>query len=144
MKICTFSNLVFRSAASLPCSFVSLLSLPPATNSSAVTPATRQSCLPYVYAIINTTRQSYLPYVYLLFWFWCSGTGKGFRIGWKQLVLLWRDKAPIPLRVFRSNSKFHQNMRRSSLKYVQSITAKFCTRHQSYTVVMCTKFRCGW
>ena len=50
--------------------------------------------------------------------------------------------APVPLTIFRSNSKFDQNWERSSLKYDQPITTKFCTRHDSYTVVTCAKFLC--
>ena len=50
--------------------------------------------------------------------------------------------APVPLTVLRSNSKFDQNLECSNLWYVQPITKKFCTRHDSYTVVTCAKFRC--
>ena len=49
--------------------------------------------------------------------------------------------APIPLTVFQLNMKFDQNLECFSLKYDQPITAKFCTRHDSYTVVTCVKFR---
>ena len=42
--------------------------------------------------------------------------------------------APVPITVFRSNSKFHQNLERSSLKCVYPITTKFCTHHDSVTV----------
>ena len=51
--------------------------------------------------------------------------------------------APVPLTVFRSNSKFDQNLQCSDLKYTLPITTKFCTRHDSYTVVTCAKFCCG-
>ena len=51
-------------------------------------------------------------------------------------------QGPVPRTVFRSNSKFNQNMECCSLKYVQLFTMKFCTRHDSYTVVMCAKFCC--
>ena len=43
---------------------------------------------------------------------------------------------------FRSNSKFNQNLECSGSKYIQPITTKFCTSHDSVTVVMCAKFHC--
>ena len=52
------------------------------------------------------------------------------------------DLAPVSPTIFRSNSKFDQNWERSSLKYAQPITTKFCSRHDSVTVVMCAK--CRW
>ena len=39
--------------------------------------------------------------------------------------------APFPLTLFRSNSKFNQNLPCSGLKYTLPITTKFCTRHDS-------------
>ena len=51
-------------------------------------------------------------------------------------------QAPVPLTVFRSNLTFDQNLECSSLKYVLPITTKFCTRHDSVTVVTCAKFHC--
>ena len=42
--------------------------------------------------------------------------------------------APFPLTVLRSNSKFDQNLKCSSLKCTGPITTRFCTRHDSYTV----------
>ena len=51
-------------------------------------------------------------------------------------------QAPVPLTIFRSNSKFHQNLQYSSLKCTLPTTTKFCTRHDSVTVVTCAKFRC--
>ena len=55
-----------------------------------------------------------------------------------------RALAPVPLTVFRSNSKFDPNLECSSLKCAQPITTKFCSRHDSYTVVTCAKFRRDW
>ena len=49
-------------------------------------------------------------------------------------------QAPVLLTVFRLNLKFNQNLECSSLKYVQPITTKFCTCHDSITVIMCAKF----
>ena len=49
-------------------------------------------------------------------------------------------QAPVPLTVFRSNSKLGKIY---SLKCAQPITTKFCTRHDSNTVVECAKFGCG-
>ena len=52
--------------------------------------------------------------------------------------------APFPLTVFRSNSKFDQNLECCSLKYAQPIATKFCTRHESYTVIqikICAEYR---
>ena len=50
--------------------------------------------------------------------------------------------APVPLSIFRSNSKFDENSERSSVKYTRPITTIFCTRHDSVTVVTCAKYRC--
>ena len=55
--------------------------------------------------------------------------------------VLW-DQAPVPLSIFRSNSKFDENSKHSSVKYTRSITTIFCTRHDSVTVVTCAKYRC--
>ena len=52
------------------------------------------------------------------------------------------DQAPVPLTIFQSNLKLYQNLQPSGLKHALPITMKFCTRHNSYTVVMCAKFRC--
>ena len=59
-------------------------------------------------------------------------------------------QAPVPLTIFRSNSKFDQNLPCSGFKCTRPITTTFCTRHDSVTVVTCAKFRCdpiaviGW
>ena len=50
--------------------------------------------------------------------------------------------APVPLSIFRSNSKFDENSKHSSVKYTWPITTIFCTRHDSVTVVTCAKYRC--
>ena len=50
--------------------------------------------------------------------------------------------APGPLTVVWPNSKLHQNLKCSVLKGPMLITTKFCTHHDSVTVVMCAKFRC--
>ena len=52
------------------------------------------------------------------------------------------DQAPVPLSIFRSNSKFDENSKHSGVKYTLPITTIFCTRHDSVTVVMCAKYRC--
>ena len=52
------------------------------------------------------------------------------------------DLAPVPLSIFRSNSKFDENKECSSFKYTRPITTIFCTRHDSDTVVTCAKYRC--
>ena len=59
-----------------------------------------------------------------------------------QLPWWWSvSRPPIPLTVFRSNSKFDKNFECCSLKSVQLIATKFCTSHDSYTVVTYAKFR---
>ena len=50
--------------------------------------------------------------------------------------------APVPLSIFRSNSKFDENSERSNFVYTRPITTIFCTRHDSDTVVTCAKYRC--
>ena len=52
------------------------------------------------------------------------------------------DLAPVPLSIFRSNSKFDENSECSSFEYTWPITTIFCTRHDSDTVVTCAKYRC--
>ena len=47
-----------------------------------------------------------------------------------------------PLSIFRSNSKFDENSKHSSVKYTRPITTIFCTRYDSVTVVTCAKYRC--
>ena len=53
-----------------------------------------------------------------------------------------RVLAPVPLSIFRSNSKFDENSKHSSVKYTRPITTIFCTRHDSITVVTRAKYRC--
>ena len=55
-------------------------------------------------------------------------------------LLLLAALAPVPLSIFRSNSKFDESSKHSSVKY--TITTIFCTRHDSVTVVTCAKYRC--
>ena len=49
-------------------------------------------------------------------------------------------QAPVPLSIFRSNSKFDENSERCSFEYTRPITTIFCTRHDSDTVVTCVYF----
>ena len=51
-------------------------------------------------------------------------------------------QAPVPLSIFRSNSKFDENSKHSNVTYTPPITKIFCTRHDSFTVVTCAKYRC--
>ena len=57
-------------------------------------------------------------------------------------VTIWCHQAPVPLSIFRSNSKFDENSKHSSVKYTRLIITIFCTRHDSATVVTCAKYRC--
>ena len=59
------------------------------------------------------------------------------------VVLPCLHQAPVPLSIFRSNSKFDENSECSSFKYTWPITTIFCTRHDSDTVVTCAKYRCN-
>ena len=52
-------------------------------------------------------------------------------------------QAPVPKSIFRSNSKFDENSKHSSVQCMRPITTIFCTRHDSVTVVTCAKYRCG-
>ena len=71
----------------------------------------------------------------------CShSTAKGSARDQPRLKLC--ELAPVPLNIFRSNSKFDENSERSSFTYIRPITTIFCTRHDSDTVVTCTKYRC--
>ena len=61
----------------------------------------------------------------------------------RYLTVKWmKALAPVPLSIFRSNSKFDENSNHSSVKYTLPITTIFCTRHDSVTVVTCAKYRC--
>ena len=59
-----------------------------------------------------------------------------------EVITISVNEAPVPLSIFRSNSKFDENSERSSFKYIRPITTIFCTRHDSDTVVTCAKYRC--
>ena len=48
----------------------------------------------------------------------------------------------IPPMIFRSNSKVDQHLHCSGFKYTLQITMKFCTHHDSVTVLACAKFCC--
>ena len=52
------------------------------------------------------------------------------------------DLAPVPLSIFRSNSKFDENSELSNFECTRSTTTIFCTLHDSDTVVTCAKYRC--
>ena len=75
--------------------------------------------------------------------------------GWFETLSrpLWRHRnvvqvdftlvqAPVPLTLFRSNLKFDHNLECCSSRRAQLITTKFCTRHDSVTVVTYAKFCC--
>ena len=55
---------------------------------------------------------------------------------------IYLDMTPVPLNIFRSNSKFDENSERSSFEYTRPVTMIFCTCHDSDTVVTCAKYRC--
>ena len=61
---------------------------------------------------------------------------------WRVIMVVAGGLAPVPLSIFRSNSKFDENSKHSSVKYTRPITTIFCTRHDSVTVVTCAKYRC--
>ena len=88
--------------------------------------------IPNLIMDVITTNRIYLPGYF---------TGTAWVFG---MALLQPDQVPVPLTLFRSNSKLNQNLQCSGLKYTLPITTTFCTRHDSYTVVTCAKFRCGW
>ena len=77
---------------------------------------------------------------------WCTSNEKNpkhLQCRSSSEVCMWgQDQAPVPLSIFRSNSKFDENAERSSFKYTQPITTIFCARHDSDTVVTCAKYRC--
>ena len=71
------------------------------------------------------------------------------RLCWSITVCEWsvcaaprHAQAPVPLSIFRSNSKFDENSECSSFKYTRPITTIICTLHDSDTVVTCAKYRC--
>ena len=70
-----------------------------------------------------------------------SVAGRSYEIPQICLVALVRVQ-PAFVMILRWNSKFDQHLHCSGLKCVQSVTIKFCTRHDRNTVVTCTKFRC--
>ena len=75
-------------------------------------------------------------------YWWCDWPRLGcelFQLGGYQVIT---DQAPVPLSIFRSNSKFDENSECSSFEYTRPITTIFCTRHDSDTVVTCAKYRC--
>ena len=64
-----------------------------------------------------------------------------FSVG-KRLWFWQTDLTPVPLSIFRSNSKFDENSKHCSVTYKWPITTIFCTRHDSVTVVTCAKYLC--
>ena len=60
--------------------------------------------------------------------------------GETTVCCIYGDQAPVPLAIFRSNSKFYQNLPCSGLKCTLPITTKFCTHHDNVTVVTCANF----
>ena len=72
-------------------------------------------------------------------YFWLMQAPKFAEVTW---VIIIKAQAPVPLSIFRSNSKFDENSERSSFKSIRPITTIFCTRHDSDTVVTCAKYRC--
>ena len=72
----------------------------------------------------------------------CNPLVKVIRISRLGAITVSTILAPVSLTIFRSNSKFDQNLQCSSLKCTLPTTTKFCTRHDSVTVVTCAKFRC--
>ena len=76
----------------------------------------------YVHMYVTTCIKRYLsPAFQYLFSLW-------------GLCMISLHQAPVPLSIFRSNSKFDENSKHSSVKYTRSITTVFCTRHDSVTV----------
>ena len=76
---------------------------------------------------------------------WLTPTAEKMNRFWGEAhdhIMIDVDLVPVPLTIFRSNSKFDQNLQCSCLTRTQLITTIFCTRHDSYTVVTCAKFRC--
>ena len=65
--------------------------------------------------------------------------GMGFSI---IKIIKVQDHAPVPLSIFRSNSKLMKILKHSGVKHTRPITTIFCTRHDSVTVVTCAKYRC--
>ena len=67
-----------------------------------------------------------------------GGSGCQFRIHWCNQLSFCQDigQTPVPLTIFRSNSKFDQSLESSGLIYTRPITKKCAT------VVKCAKFRC--
>ena len=59
-----------------------------------------------------------------------------------EMVDILHSQEPVPLSIFRSNSKFDENSECSGFEYTRPITTIFCTRHDSDTVVTCAKYRC--
>ena len=65
---------------------------------------------------------------------WCPGDARMQGINNHDIYL-----APVPLTIFRSNSKLGQNSKWSVLKYTLPIATKFCTRHDTVTRLPCVK-----
>ena len=74
----------------------------------------------------------------------CMDTNQFYLIYWPVVInsTSFTDLLPVPLTIFRSNLKFDQTLQCSGFKCTLLITTKFCTRHDSVTVVTCAKFCC--
>ena len=79
-------------------------------------------------------------YLYAITSIWSTSTNHVVqKVVWGVLI---RCPTPVPQTIFRSNSKFDQNLSWSGLECTLLITTKFCTCHDSATVMTCAKFLC--
>ena len=91
----------------------------------------------YWHTVQTTTKYDKMWILYIFPGLYCNVLQAGIVIMEPEV-----EQAPVPLSIFRSNSKFDENSKHSSVKYTRPITTIFCTRHDSVTVVTCAKNRC--
>ena len=75
------------------------------------------------------------PHINTVFYHGHSQASMEFADGPMSILWLIPSQAPIPLTLFRSNSKFNQNLESSGLRHSQPVTTKFCTHHNGFEVL---------
>ena len=102
---------------------------------------------PWSASLIHNLTKSWLPWLTALIHQiggtspWSAALIHNLTNSWLPWLTALIHQTPIPLSIFRSNSKFDENSECSSFKYIAPITTIFCTRHDSNTVVTHAKYR---
>ena len=88
--------------------------------------------------------------MFYLIWAWTNGWVNNGHAGdlrhhrsRHDVTIMGKNLAPVAITIFRSNSKFDQNLECSGFGHGQSITTKFCVRQDGVAVVTYVEFCCN-